>query len=215
MIKGVIFDMDGVISATQIIHATVESKILARYGVNITPQEISARYSGVRPSEFFDELLKKTGKSYDLNALMAEKWATVEKLAMVSVDPVEGAVELIKRLHKEGYPLAVASSSYSDYVNVVLKQLDVLKYFSFVVTGDLVSKGKPDPECFLLAATKIKIDPKNCLVIEDGISGMKGAKTAGMYCIGLVEDKNKEYLTKNLVTSLFEVTSEYLDRLIK
>ncbi|MBU1202124.1 MAG: HAD family hydrolase [Nanoarchaeota archaeon] len=77
----------------------------------------------------------------------------------------------------------------------------------------MVSKGKPDPESFLLAASKIKVSPEDCLVIEDGISGMKAAKTAGMYCIGLVKDKKAVYPTKNLVTSLFEVTSEYISNL--
>ena len=72
----------------------------------------------------------------------------------------------------------------------------------------------PDPEIFLLAASKIHVDPKKCLVIEDGISGMKAAKSANMKCIGLVSDKNKNYPTKNLVTSLAEITPEYLNQIV-
>ena len=77
----------------------------------------------------------------------------------------------------------------------------------------MVSHGKPDPEIFLLAASRINIKPQECLVIEDGISGMEAAKSAKMKCIGLVEKKSKNYPTKNQVLSLFEITNDYLKNL--
>ena len=72
-IEGIIFDMDGVISDTQKLHSKVESELLNRYGVKITPEEITLKYSGVRTKEFFDDLLKKTELKYDLDLLMEEK----------------------------------------------------------------------------------------------------------------------------------------------
>ena len=77
----------------------------------------------------------------------------------------------------------------------------------------MVSKGKPNPESFLLAASKIKVTPEKCLVIEDGVSGMEAAKSANMKCIGLVNDKNKSYPTENLVVSLSEITQSYLEQI--
>ena len=213
MIKAVIFDMDGVISDTEKFHSKIESELLGRFGVKITPNELTKKYAGVRTKDFFDELLKKQPQKYDLEKLIKEKNTRMEKLTSLSVSPIKGAINLIKRLKKEKIPLAVASSSNTKYVRIALKKLEVIKFFDAIITGDMVSNGKPDPEIFLLAAKKIKIKPQECLVIEDGISGMKAAKTAKMKCIGLVEDKNKKYPTKNLVSSLNEITNNYLQNI--
>lgn len=212
MIKGIIFDMDGVISDTQKLHAKVESELLARYGIKLSPEEISKKYSGVRTRDFFDELLKTQAQPYNLDELMKEKWQEMRKFAAESIDPIPGAIELIKTLAKK-YPLALASASNIDYVKTVLETLDISSYFSALVSGDMVSKGKPDPESFLLTASKINIPPENCLVIEDGISGMQAAKNGHMYCIGLVQNKDEDCPTKNLVLSLSEINSDYLDNI--
>jgi len=73
MIKAVIFDMDGVVSDTQKLHSRVESSILSRFGINITPEEITLRYSGVRTKEFFKELLTEANADFNLEELMLEK----------------------------------------------------------------------------------------------------------------------------------------------
>jgi len=213
MIKGIIFDMDGVISDTQKFHSQTESELLARYGIQIPPAQITRRFSGVRTVEFFDELLKKQELTYDLESLIAEKWRRMEKLASLSVEAVDGSLDLIKRLSAEGYVLAIASSSNLKYVQIVLTALGVIDYFPDIVAGDMISQGKPDPEIFLSAAAKIKIIPEQCLVIEDGVSGMKAAARAGMKCIGLVADHDQEYPTEYLVTSLAEITPAYLEKI--
>lgn len=214
MIKGIIFDMDGVISDTQKIHSSVESILLSKYGVNISPEEITKKYSGVRTKDFFAELLKKQIQAYDLDLLMEEKWKQMEYQASLSVQAISGAKELIEYLKVENYKLAVASASKLDYVKQVLKTLGLSDFFSALVGGDLVKKGKPDPESFLLAASMLNIDPQDCLVIEDGMSGMEAAESAGMQCIGLVADIDKNYPTKNLVTSLLQVTPVYIENML-
>lgn len=213
MIEGIIFDMDGVISDTQKLHSYVESNILSRYGIKITPNEITAKYSGVRTREFFDELLKTQEMEYDIDSLMIEKWEQIERIASISIDAIEGSIDLIKKLVADRYSLSVASASNLNYVRMVLKTLGVINYFSYIISGDMVENGKPDPESFLLASAKMKIIPENCLVIEDGISGMLAASQGGMQCIGLVKDLNGLYPTKNLVTSLSEITSEYINKI--
>ena len=213
MIKGIIFDMDGVISDTQKLHSQVEAELLSRYGIKITPSEITAKYSGIRTKEFFNDLLKKQEQEYDLDLLMEEKWSQMERFASKSINAIKGSIDLIKRLSAANYPLTVASASNINYVNTVLMTLGVKDYFSYIVSGDMVSKGKPDPESFLLAASKINVSPEYCLVIEDGVSGMQAAKAAGMKCIGLVKNNNQSYPTKNLVTSLSEITQKYIKQI--
>lgn len=214
MVNAVIFDMDGVISDTQSLHAKAESEILKRYGVNLSPEEITKRYAGVKTSEFTKKLLDEVNQHPDIDALMKEKWDAMHELAKKEVIPINGSQQLIKELHNNNFKLAVASASSKEYVNLVLTQLGVISYFGAVVSADDVKHGKPSPEIFLLAATKIGAQPKDCLVIEDGISGMIGAKSAGMKCVGLVPNKNsKDYPADILVTNLKEIILDNLNQL--
>ncbi|HPW34359.1 MAG TPA: HAD family phosphatase [Candidatus Paceibacterota bacterium] len=212
-ISAVIFDMDGVISDTQKFHAKIESDLLSRYGISVSSEEITKKYAGVKTIEIFDELLKNQSIAYNLDDLMEEKWKQMTNLADQSVDEIDGSVELIKRLYQAGLKMAVASASNLEYVSRVIKTLNLNEYFGFLASGDMVKKGKPNPDIFLLAASKIGIEPTKCLVIEDGISGMIAAKSGGMKCIGLIESKEREYPTNNLVTSLKEITLDYISNL--
>lgn len=208
MIKAIIFDMDGVISDTQKIHSKADSEILNRFGVKITPEEITEKYSGVRVKDFFGELLE--GREYNLNELIREKNEIVTKLAKVSVEPIEGSQELIKKFSEKKLLLAVASSSSYIYVETVLNKLNVLRYFNHIITGDMVVEGKPDPEIFLTAAKRLNVQPEECLVIEDAIRGMQAARSAGMFCIGLVKNKKKMFPSRNLVNSLKEIDDGFI-----
>lgn len=213
-IQAIIFDMDGVISDTQKLHAKVESRLLREYGIDISPQDITKKYAGVKTSEFFEELLRVQKIPYNLNLLMQEKWKQIEALADNSVDPIDGAIDLIKYLHSMGYKLAVASASNLNYVRTVIYSLNLNNYFDFLASSDMVTRGKPDPEIFLLASSKLGVNPVNCLVIEDGVSGMRGAVSANMKCIGLVNSREGKYPTKNLVLSLKEITPQYIENLM-
>jgi beta-phosphoglucomutase family hydrolase len=211
MVKAVIFDMDGVISDTQKLHAKIESEIFSRFGLNLTPEEITKRFAGRRIKEMFEEVLKD--RDYSLDELVEEKRNKIFQLAALGVEPIEGSIELIKELYKNNIPLAVASASQSNYVKKVLEKLNILDLFDTIISGDMVKNGKPHPESFMTAADKLGIDYENCLVIEDGESSMIAAREAGMKCIELVEDMNKEYPTKNLVLSLEEVDLDYIWKL--
>lgn len=207
----VIFDMDGVISDTQTLHAAVESELLARYGVVLSPEEITAQYAGVKTSEFFVDLLKDT--EANVPELLKEKWMRAAALAEQGVNAVPGAIELIQALHAEGIPIGVSSASARPYVEMVLGKLDVKKYILESTTGDEVEHGKPDPMIFLSTAKKLGMEPKDCLVIEDGKSGMIAAKRGGMACIGLVYDE-KEYPVDKRVSDLRQVSVSLIKELI-
>ncbi|MDD3155920.1 MAG: HAD family phosphatase [Candidatus Pacebacteria bacterium] len=214
MIEAVIFDMDGVISDTQKIHSEVESEIFSRYDVKITPEEISDKYAGVRTREVFTKILSSKGVDFDVEELMQEKTSKAIAKFKISVDPVDGIYDLLDLLDKLNIKKAVASASFSELINIILNQLNVVDRFDALVGADMVSNGKPDPEIFLLAAKKINVNPEKCLVIEDGLSGMIGASKANMKCIGLVRKVDfDKYPTKNQILSLSDIDEEYLLRL--
>jgi HAD superfamily hydrolase (TIGR01509 family) len=208
MITTVIFDMDGVISDTQKIHSRIETEIVARYGVVITPEEVERRYAGVSLDILFGELLE--GKDADIASLIQEKR---ERMSQEPIPPVPGAIELIQSLHAKGYKLAVASASTMPYINQVITSLSLTDYFGAICSTKECEHGKPEPDVFLLAAERLGSKPEECLVIEDGYSGMVAAAKAGMNCIGLVPDASKQYPTQNLVTSLSEINFEKIRKL--
>lgn len=204
-IKAVIFDMDGVISDTQRLHSDVESKMFKEYGIDISPEEITAKFAGIPDFVYTEDVFKKYGVQVDLDEVIADKWQEVTEIMQKEIIPVPGVQELIEELHSK-YKLAVGSSSIAKFVNIALEKLNIRDKFDAVVTIDDVKNGKPDPEIFLLAAKKLGVKPEECVVIEDGRSGMQAAKAAGMKCIGLVKDKtSKDYPADILVESLSEI----------
>jgi len=201
MIRAVIFDMDGVIADTQRIHAACESKILSSYGIEISPENITARYAGYPAASMFEDISRRFNVPLDIVRLNEEKWQEVLKRTEHDLVPIPGALELIQSLKESGCKIAVASSSPFSFIRKVLDRFEVRQLFDVITSGQEVSKGKPDPEIFLLAASRLGIPPRDCLVIEDGIGGMSGAKSAGMTCMGLVEDKNERYPADLVVTT--------------
>ena len=95
----------------------------------------------------------------------------------------EGIREVLEKLHREGYLLAVGSSSPEDVIQKVLKDLDLAQYFSAFISGENMAHPKPAPDTFLAAAEALLLDPSACMVVEDSTNGGKAAKAAGMSCV--------------------------------
>ena len=101
------------------------------------------------------------------------------------MEPLPGAKELILELKGRGVRLAVASSSPSSRVPKVLSAMGLLEHFDAYVTGDEISRPKPDPEIFLLTAKRLGVSPSECVVFEDSQPGVEGAVAAGMRCVAV------------------------------
>jgi beta-phosphoglucomutase family hydrolase len=210
MIRAVIFDMDGVISDTQKLHARVESELLKRHGINLEPDEITRRYAGIPDEVFLSDISKIYGVSIDIEQFADEKWRLMIETAQEGVDPIPGALELIAMLWKAGFKLAVASSSIKAFIDTVLDILDIKRYFEAVVSVEDVLRGKPNPDIFLLAAKLMGVNPTDCVVIEDAVSGIKAAKKAGMKTILLAEEASHDVNPDITIRDLRELTIERL-----
>ena len=100
------------------------------------------------------------------------------------IELVDNFMEFMLMLYEKGYKMALASSNNRKAVDAVVERFNLDKYFNFIISGEDVSKASPDPEIFLTAANNMKVEPKECLVIEDATNGVMAAKAAGMKCIG-------------------------------
>ena len=164
-------------------------------------------------------LKERYGLKGEIEKLNAERMNSFKELFESRLAFMEGVDELLRRIRNWPIKCAIASGRTRPYVIDGLTRLDVIDVFSVIVTPeDLVtSEGKPDPEIFLIAASKLKIEPRNCLVLEDAPHGIEAAKAAGMKAIFVPNAKfvNTYHEKADLIIkNLHELTDEVLGELI-
>lgn len=182
--RAVIFDMDGVLADTEPIHEIAMQTVLSRRGHRIEPADY-ARLVGLGHQTAWAWLRGRFGLTEDQRRLDAEYESLLLPLLTTHARPAAGVCELISILGAEGVSLAVASSSPRSVVAATLDALGLTHKFSVTISGDDVSKGKPDPEIFLVAAERLGVSAKRCVAIEDSPHGMLAAHAAGMRVIGV------------------------------
>jgi beta-phosphoglucomutase-like phosphatase (HAD superfamily) len=190
--EALIYDFDGTIVDSQGIHAEIESKMLAGYGISITPEEISRRFSGVSFRDLFQAVFSEVGRTSPYNEEISNRKMGLFIERVDEIKCIEGTIACIEEQYRY-IPLAIASATRPEVIELILNKLKIRDRFKTVASSREVKNGKPAPDVFLLAAKRLGVRPSTCVVIEDGISGMIGAKAAGMRCVGLVQDFTREY----------------------
>ncbi|WP_394750350.1 beta-phosphoglucomutase [Spongiimicrobium salis] len=186
---GFIFDLDGVIVDTAKYHYQAWKKLAQQLGFEFTPahNELFKGVSRVRCLEILLEIGGITVSKEQFDAWLVEKnedyLRYIEKMDASEILP---GVEVILRYLKENsIPMALGSASKNAVP--ILEKVNLLQYFDAVVDGNHVTKAKPDPEVFLLAAEQLGVAPKLCVVFEDAVAGIGAANAAGMTSIGIGE----------------------------
>ncbi|MBE9482626.1 MAG: HAD family phosphatase, partial [Chloroflexi bacterium] len=143
-----------------------------------------------------------------VDAIVDEKEINYRQRVSQHIKSLPGAIELLKSLREHGFKVALASSAPMENIQLVTQGLGINNYFHSIVSGRDVSKGKPSPQGFLLAAKKLGISPQNCIIIEDAVAGVTAAKRAGMRCIAVTNTHPRESLTgADLVIDTLEAVS--------
>ncbi|MGY3589936.1 HAD superfamily hydrolase (TIGR01509 family) [Bradyrhizobium sp. USDA 4341] len=178
-----IFDFDGVIADSEAIANTVLAKTVSDLGHPTTLDQALTRYSGKRWVDVVAEIEAAIGRPLPTDFLSAFHRATLDRFRS-DLKEVSGATDFIRKF--SGIPRCIASSSSMDRLQLCLSVLGLEAEFDGrVFSADMVARGKPHPDIFLLAAEKLGAKPSECLVIEDSAGGIKGAVAAGMSTIGL------------------------------
>jgi beta-phosphoglucomutase len=135
------------------------------------------------------------------------------------IEPCSGLAEFLDQVEEAHVPMSVATSASKRRAFELLSRLNLTERFTAVVTGDDVSRGKPDPTIFLLAAKHFTVPPCEVLVIEDSTSGVRGAKSASMKCVGLTSDEHARQLYEagadHVIHSFSEITWPDLRELLR
>jgi HAD superfamily hydrolase (TIGR01509 family) len=209
--RAVIFDMDGVIVDSEPYSMRALIDVLRQYGIDPTEAEIRRSY-GRRIRDDFADYFSRYGVTAHLETAIARKEARYYHLAAGHLKPFPGVMRLLKRLRARGHGLALASSGDRVKVAFGMQALSLDGTFEAVVCGNDVTRSKPDPEIYLLAAQRLKIPPAACVAIEDAPAGVEAAKRAGMRCIAVTNSVAREQLRQAdlIVASLVDDLSSVL-----
>ena len=201
-----IFDMDGVLVDSYHAHARSWQVMAAEWGCTMTRAQFDATF-GRTSREIIAALWPDAERSEEEVAAMdARKEAAFREILAADFRPMPGIDRLLHSLFEAGVPMAVGSSGPPENVDLVLRLLGTRPWFASVVTGMDVTRGKPDPQVFLLAAQRLGIPPQRCAVVEDAPLGIMAAKAAGMSAVGLASTGRARWMLAeaNLVIDTLE-----------
>jgi len=210
MIKGVIFDLDGVIVSTDHYHYLAWKKMADLENIPFD-ETINHRLRGVSRMESLNIILEQANKEYS----QAEKKKLTEfknELYKKSLDDLSandllpGIMDLLESLKSKGLKIAIGSSSKN--AKKILHKIGLEHYFDAVSDGTNITKSKPDPEVFLIAAKRIELDPIECAVVEDAHSGIAAAKAANMVAVATGDAKTSSLKDADLENLLDMIEKE-------
>ena len=207
--------MDGTIVNSLPFHKLAWIETFKKRGKNFTDDDFKWA-NGRRNEEIIPPFLDQNLSLENVNLIANEKEATFRRFVKENIKALPGAVELIQSLAAVKMQLALVSSTPKENIELITKTLGIKKYFGLFINGDDVKEGKPSPQAFLLAANKMGVAPKNCVVMEDAVVGVQAAKRAGMYCIAVSNTYPRESISEAdiVVNSLEEITVKTIEELL-
>ncbi len=190
MIRAVIFDMDGLIVDSEPFWAQAEMEIFPKYGHNLTLDDCKMM-QGVSIREVVEYWYKvKPWQGASTAQVADEITRRVVELIIEKGELMPGVIDTLEFFKQKGLPMAVASSSAPDLIELVLRKFGILHYFEFFHSAKFEKQGKPAPDVFLTAARKLRTEPRYCLVFEDSYNGILAAKRAGMSVVAVPYPEN-------------------------
>jgi beta-phosphoglucomutase family hydrolase len=215
-LEAVIWDMDGVLADTAPYHLLAWQETFAKRGIKFTKEDFMRGF-GIRNDAIIRNVLGEKTTKAEIETIAQEKEATFRRIIGKDIKPLPGVLELLGQLQDRGIKMAIASSTVIENIRLIVGSLGIEKYFEVIITGHDVTEGKPSPQVFLKAAQRLGADPKNCLVFEDAVAGVKAAKRAGMHCVAITSSHPREKLAEAdlILDSLEEVSVKDLEKLLK
>ena len=231
MFRAVIFDFDGVITDSEVLHLRSFNKVLAQYGVEISTKDYYKDYLGLSDLDCFKALIDKKvlqKPAQGIENLAKEKTEVFEKLAKTEGRIIEGVRDFLQMLSQNNIPMAICSGALLAEIELILEEARLRPFFEVIVSAEFVKKGKPSPEGFLLTLRKLNrnlrrtpdggqnpILPNQCIVIEDSHWGLEAARAAGMHTVAVTNSYDADQLTlaEKIVTKLGDLGIDALQEL--
>jgi beta-phosphoglucomutase len=181
---GVIFDVDGVLVDSGPPHRESWHRLAREVHLPMS-DEFFVRTFGQTNKDILEALFGRELPEAEWRPLSERKEVLYRDIIRGRVPAMPGAVALVETLDADGARLAVGSSGPAENIELCLDEMGIRHCFRAVITGEHVTRGKPDPQVFLLAAEGLGLAPERCVVIEDAVIGVEAAKRAGMAAVAL------------------------------
>ena len=192
MINGVLFDMDGVLLDSEEFITRAGILMFKEKGFDVKESDFKP-FTGMGENRFLGGVAEKHGIPFDLEHDKARAYSIYEQITRGKLIPLKGVREFIERCRKKNLKIAVATSADEVKMRINLRETGLdADLFDTLVNGLEVEHKKPHPEIYLLAAKRLGLNPKDCLVVEDAISGMKAARAAGCRCLAITSSFRAE-----------------------
>jgi beta-phosphoglucomutase len=212
--RAVLWDMDGTLIDSEELHWISWRDTMSNEGIPITRDQFLASF-GQRNDSIIPRWLGAVSTRERIERIENAKEELYRQLVRRDgISPLPGVADWLGRLHHEGWLQAIASAAPRANIEVVLEALSATHIFQGVVAAEDVHKGKPDPEVYLTAAARVGATPGRCIVVEDAVAGVEGARSAGMRSIG-VSHNGKHLPADIVVTSLDLLKSDAFDTLLQ
>lgn len=182
-VRGVIFDMDGVIVDSHPYHRKAWHQFLSSVGKDVSEAELDFILDGRKRHEILRHFLGELSE-----AELAEYGSRKDEFfqqVLTEVRPIPGVVEFVRRIRRDGLLAAVATSGSGRRTRYTLDRLGLTRHFRAIITGNDVSEGKPDPGIYRIACQRLAVAAEKLVAFEDAVSGVLAARSAGIKCIGV------------------------------
>ena len=205
--KAILFDMDGVLIESEFLMRSSAIQALAEFGIEAQHEDFF-EFTGMGEDKFVGGVAEKHGKPY-VTAMKDLAYDYYGQRVKAEANFPDGVKDMLHALHNRGIVLAICSAADLRKVRYNIQAIGVDEsLFSALVTGSDVERKKPFPDIYLEGARRIDMDPKDCLVVEDAISGIQAAHAAGMDAVGVPTTFSKEELAQR-------VNPEYILNVVK
>jgi len=224
MLGAVIFDFDGVITDSEILHFRSFNSVLEQFNIEIATKDYYKTYLGFTDFDCFKMIADKAVLGLNdnqINDLISEKSIVYEKLAKTEGKIIEGVRDFMQMLSQNNVTMAICSGALLAEIEFILEDSGLRNFFEIIVSADQITNGKPHPEPFLLTLEKLNekqqtpIQANQCVVVEDSHWGLQSAKAAGMHTIAVTNSYDAEQLSlaEKIVDNLNQLTINDLQQL--
>jgi pseudouridine 5'-phosphatase len=191
-LAAVVFDLDGLIVNSEDVYEQADVEVLRRRG-KVYDAELRARMMGRPTTESLRAMIEWHALEDTVELLEAERSLLRDTLLEESIEPMPGLAGLLERLEAADIPKAIATSGHRSYAAYVLERLDLHARFQFVLTSEDVVHGKPAPDVYLLAASRLGFAPEQIMVLEDSVNGCQAGVAAGAYTVAVPNRHTRDY----------------------
>ena len=216
-LRGVIFDLDGVIVDSSIFHFGAWQRWAREVGIiEDVDEEWFREHHGKRNDAIITATLGLISET-ELEAHATRKEEYFRELARGKLEPLPGVSTLVEELVSDEWGLAIGTSTPRENLDLVLNELPFSSAFTATACGSEVTHGKPAPDIFLRAAELLELPPERCVVVEDAPSGVAAACAGGFACLAVATTRPRELLSEAnlLLDSLEEATLEVVGKMLE